>query len=94
MMSKKIDKIVKKINKELKKNPAKITKPPIGSSTLQAGVPAGLQSTPEKEYERVLISHQGEVIETRITDRTTDGKYTKIGGEWKLTENIVIVHKF
>lgn len=49
--------------------------------------------TPEKESERVLISHQGAIVEARITDRTQDGKFTKIDNVWRETASINIIHK-
>lgn len=51
--------------------------------------------TPEKERERILYKNAfGELLEGVISDRTVDGKYTKLDGEWKETKSIQVVHKF
>ncbi len=55
-----------------------------------------IKSTPEKEHERVLIKNKvtGQTFETLITDKSVDGKWIFIGGEWVETSSINIVHRF
>ena len=55
-------------------------------------------STPENENERVLVEHQGGVVEMFISDRSADGRFVKIGGEfnihqWQPTKNVKILHR-
>jgi hypothetical protein len=59
-----------------------------------------IESTPEQENERVLIKHQGGIVEGMIIDRSSCGKYVKMtingknDGTWKELKRVDIISTF
>ncbi len=78
-----------KIVKQTKERERKVM--PINVSTT---LPVGMEVTPEQEKEHVLIRFQGSIKDVIINDRTKNGLFVKIGGDWFTSSSIDIVHKF